>query len=305
MRAGKVVIGLVAALASSLSVPALAAATDSDLKHAFAFKVEASNGYSILAYAANERADGRGEAVLFVDRGNAGATYVAPAMLTATSVNADLGALGRISLEVVPSGKTKTLRRRCGDEPETVTFEPQRFHGSFEFHGEEGYTEAVSSGPSEYMRFFFDLLCAGVGSGEIGGADLPGARLRLRSHQGSFRFALQANKNRPRAATRFEIETHEKNGQISISRSRTLWVGAGAFDYDPLLRTATLDPPAPFSGQASFHRGAAPANRWSGNLTVDLPGRSNVPLVSAGVGATLSHACWQGEGAGGRADCGF
>jgi hypothetical protein len=298
MRAGKIaVIGLALALVVALSAPVRAGATDSDLKHAFAFKVEASNGYSILAFAANERADGHGQIALIVNGKGGTATYSAPAVLTATSVKADLGPLGRVSLDVVPSGRKKKLRSRCADEPETFAYEPQLYRGVFEFHGEEGYADATTAAPREYSLFFLDLLCTGGGSGETGGATLPGARLRLRSHRGDFRLALQANKNRPDKRSRFEAEVHEKRGAVSISRSTSLWVGAAAFRYDPLLATATLEPPAPFSGRASFHRGAAQGDRWTGDLTVDLPGRSNVPLTGPGVGATLIHSCWhEGEG---------
>jgi hypothetical protein len=277
----------------ALLAPATATALDSDLKHSYAFKLGASNGYSILAFAASERVDGRGEFVLFVSGKGASVTYAAPATVTATRIDADLGALGGVSLDVLPSGKKRDLRSRCASEPRTTTIEPPLFRGSFEFHGEEGYTDAVSGSPHEYTAFFLDLLCAGVGSGEVGGADAPGARLRLQSH----RLSLQANKNRPGARTRFEIETHESRPGISISRYRTLWVGAGAFDFGPSLRTATLAPPPPFSGQASFRRDAAPARRWTGNLTVDLPGRSDVPLVGRGVAATLAPAC-RHEGSG-------
>jgi hypothetical protein len=303
--------GALAALAilslAGLIVPVGASATDSDLKHAFAFKLEGSNGYSIVAFAANERADGRGGIVLFVGRRNEGATYVAPALLTATSVKADLGPLGKVSLEVTPSGKEKRLRSSCGDESETATYEPQRFRGGFEFHGEEGFTDAVSAAPLEYTAFFFRLVCAATGNGESSGATFPGARLRLRLHSraGAFHLNLQANKNRPRAGSRFEVEVREKRGEVSISRRTSTWAGAEAFRYDPLLSTATLDPPAPFSGSAGFRRGAAVPNRWTGNLTVDLPGRADVPLSTAGTRATLIHSCWQGEGAGGRAECGF
>jgi hypothetical protein len=294
--AGALAVLAIVSAAGALA-PVGASATDSDLKHAFAFRLEGSNGYSIVAYAANERADGRGEIVLFVSRERAAAIYVAPALLTATSVKADLGSLGEVSLDVIPSGREKRLRSSCGDEPETTTFEPQRYRGSFEFHGEEGYTDAVADAPREYTRFFLDLVCGGVVSGETGGLDLPGARLRLHSHQGSFRLSLQANKNRPGARTRFEVETHEKRRGISIWRSSMLWVGTVAFGYDPLLRTATLEPPAPFSGRASFHRNATASNRWSGDLTVDLPGRSTVPLTGNGIGATLVPSCWhEGEG---------
>jgi hypothetical protein len=294
-RASRAAIALPVLLAFSAlaaAVPAPAAATDSDLKHAFAFRVEASNGYDILALASNERADGQGDVVLIVSRGNASVFYVAPAMLTATSIEADLGRLGEVSLDVVPSGKTRKLRTRCqGEGPETVSFEPQSYRGSFEFHGEEGFTEATTSSPTEYTRFFFDLVCAGGVGGESHGARLPGAALGLRSHRGSSHLRLQVNKNRPSARTRFEVETREKHQGIWISRTRTLWAGAGAFGYDRRLDTATLAPPPPFSGHADFHRGAAAANRWRGNLTVDLPGRSDVPLTGAGIEATLFPSC--------------
>jgi hypothetical protein len=291
-------VGLAALLCASSLAPSGAAALDSDLKHAATFRLKASNGYEILAFAASEHADGRGEIWLIVVRRNAAAFYLAPAKLTATSVEADLGRLGEISLEVVPSGRTKRVRSRCeGEEPVTLSFEPESYRGIFEFHGEEGFTEATSTSPREATRLSLGLICGSVSGGETSGAMFPGARLRLRSHRGSFRLDLQANKNRPGARTRFEVETHEKRQGIAIRRHRTVWAGAGAFGYDRPLNTATLAPPAPFSGHAEFHRHSAPANRWTGNLTVDLPGRSDVPLTGAGVGASLVHACW-GEGEG-------
>jgi hypothetical protein len=139
--------------------------------------------------------------------------------------------------------------------------------------------------PPDDSRFFADLACAG-GGGELNAGDLPGARLRLRSRGRPLRRSLQANKNRPAARSRFEAEVHEEQDGISISRHVLLHAGAGAFAHEPLLRVATLQPP-PFSGQASFHRDAVAADRWTGNLKVDLPGRSNVPLMGAGVRATL------------------
>lgn len=287
--AGSLAVLAIVVAAGALA-PVRASAVDSALKHAFAFRLEASNGYSITALAANERADGRGEIVLFVSRGNEGAIYMSPAMLTATSVEADLGPLGEVSLDVTPSGREKRIRSGCRGDPETNTIEPRRFRGNFEFHGEEGYTDAVTDAPREYTRFFSAFLCAGVPMGETTGADLPGARLKLHSRSGPHRLELQVNKNRPRARSRFEVEVREEHGGMRIFCSTSLWAGAEAFQYDPLLRTATLDPPAPFSGEARFSRGTTPANRWTGNLSVDLPGRSNVRLSSAGTRATLVHS---------------
>jgi hypothetical protein len=246
-----------AVLASMQLTPVSALAADSDLKHLALLKVKASGGYSIIVIASSEHADGHGQVGLIVYGKHGSVTYGAPATITATRFEADLGALGRIALDVAPSGRKKTLRSRCADEPDSFSFEQQVYSGSFEFHGEEGYAEASTTSPREYTQFLLDVLCGGAVSGGFGGHGLPGARLRLRSHRGSFHLGLQVSKNRPRAGTRFEIETHEKRGQIAISRSRTLWVGSDAFAYDPLLRTATLAPPAPFSGNASFRRDAA------------------------------------------------
>jgi hypothetical protein len=304
MKAGRGIGALALALLALLVIPAHSAATDSDLKFAYAFKVEASHGYSIAALASNERADGRGEIVLFVRRGPEGAAYLAPAQLSATGVKADLGALGAVDLAVAPSGRKQKLRTRCG-KGRAIVYEPPVYSGTFQFHGEEGYTDGVSASPRDFTRFFSSILCSEALAGETRGAGLPGARLSLRGSQGGSRFHLRVNENHPGARARFEIETSEKRGSIRISRESTAWLPSSAFHFDPTLRTATLAPASPFAGHATFHRDAAPANRWSGNLTVDLPGRSNLPLTGPGLTATLAHACFQREGAGTRVDCGF
>ena len=281
----------VLALAATLLLlaPTSAGALDSDLKGSAIFRVEASNGYSILALAASERLDGRTDIALIVHRRGASATYAAPATVTPTRLQADLGNLGRISLEIAPSGVERTLKSRCGERP--LTFEPDIYRGVFEFRGEEGYTVARATTLGEYARFWLDFGCGSFGWEETGGPSEPGAKLRLNRGRGHNRLNLQVNKNRPGARSRLEAEVHEKRGRIEISRGLATWAGAGAFEYDPLLRSATLSPPKPFAGHATFHRGTTPSNRWTGNLTIDLPGRSEVPLTGTGVRATLVPAC--------------
>jgi hypothetical protein len=284
--------GIVLAIAlAALLAPTQAAAVDSDLKYLFAFEVEASNGYSILAVASNERADGRGEIVLIVTGRHAGVLYTAPAHLTATSLEADLGALGHVFLEATPSGREKSFRTEC-EEGSRVSYEPKRYRGNFEFHGEEEYTEAVTDAPRERIPLLYRGECRTYGSLQVGGDGIPGAGLRLHTGRGELKLDLTARKNGPGKPTQIQVDVKEERAGISISRQMSQRVGADAFDYDPLLRRAMLAPPAPFSGRANFHRAAAADNRWSGNLTVDLPGRSNVPLVGSGIEATLVAGCW-------------
>lgn len=303
MKAGRGIGGLALALLALLAVPTHSTATDSDLKFAYAFRVEASHGYSIVAVASNERADGRGEILLVVSSSNGreGATYLAPAQLSATSVEADLGALGKVSLAVAPSGKKRPWRTECG-KGRAVPYEPPVYSGSFEFHGEEGYTDAVASAPQDDVGFFASLVCGPVSLEAAGGF---GARLRLRGRESGERFRLQVNKNGRGERARFDVGTSEKRGAIRITRAATTWLPSASFRFDPLLKTAALAPASPFSGHATFTRTVAPANRWTGNLTIDLPGRSDLPLTGPGITATLAHACFQGEGAGSRTDCGF
>ncbi len=56
------------------------------------------------------------------------------------------------------------------------------------------------------------------------------------------------------------------------------------------MRTATLSPPAPFSGTASLRRDPnAVSPLWSGNLTLAFPGHT-VPIAGPAVHVSLEHA---------------
>jgi hypothetical protein len=98
------------------------------------------------------------------------------------------------------------------------------------------------------------------------------------------------NQNRPGAAVRFSASIEEKRHGMWTSRGVEGRQPAGAFAFDPLLRSAHLAPSGPFSGEAVFRREAAPRKRWTGDLAVDFPGRPGVRLAGAGIRAGLVHA---------------
>lgn len=135
-----------------------------------------------------------------------------------------------------------------------------------------------------------NLVCGGSSRGETSGPGLPGARLRLFSKRGGQVVHLQANKNRPGAATTYEATIEEQSGRIKIQRLIGGRAPAASFVFSDGLRVTTFEPPAPFDGAAVFRRNASPANRWAGDLTVDFPGRSDVPLTGASFAATLVPA---------------
>lgn len=282
----------VALLALCLLAPASAAAAEEEFEGAFgAFTLKASNGYRVSVLASSRHADGRGELLIFVGAKRSSVLYATKATVTPTAIEADLGELGRIDLEYVPTGVMEKVRSRCDDD--VGTFEKASYRGTFEFRGEEGFTKASATRVPVDNRFLIDLICGGTGFSETRGAGLPGARLRvLPKHGKTSALDFELRKNRPSARSLLSVQVRERRHGIDISRGIETLAGSAAFDYDPLLRMATVAPPVPFDGSATFDRDARSANRWTGNLTVDLPGRSNVALAGPGLGASLVHARW-------------
>jgi hypothetical protein len=91
---------------------------------------------------------------------------------------------------------------------------------------------------------------------------------------------------RPGAATEVWVQIDEGPEGFETTRATQVWASPDALRFDPQLRSATLSPRAPFAGHATYRRGAPPARRWTGNLTVDLPGDSDYPLTGPGLRAS-------------------
>jgi hypothetical protein len=261
------------------------------------FTVKASNGYSMFIVGSPSHSGTPAAIVIFVTGKRAGAIYSAPATVTDTSLRADLGALGEIAVTFHPSGQARTVRSKCGAKP--VSFDSGAYEGTIDFHGEEGFTDLEATRASGDLGFLVDLLCPGS-SGERGGPFLPAAELDVEAngprpgpHLNREGPHLKVVKNRSSARAHFEVGVSEETEGISIDRFTSLIAPPHSFDYDPQVQTAVVRPPAPFSGTAHFRRNAKSANRWSGDLTVDLPGKAGVKLTGGNLGVSLAHARWK------------
>lgn len=252
------------------------------------FTVKTSNGYSMLVVGLPAKMEQEASVIVNVTRGQAGAFYVAPATVADSSLIADLGDLGEISVQFNPSGELRTERPRCGGE--SVPFDSGYWEGRIEFHGEEGYTQVQATKASGSLQFVLDLLCPGISGGN--GKLLPGAELDVEVRRARSAARLKVVKNAPERPAHFEASAYEVHNGIAIDRFTNLIAGADTFRYDPLLRTAVLRPPRPFSGSAQYRRPAKAANRWTGDLSLDFPGKSNVRLNASGFKVRLVHARW-------------
>lgn len=287
-RWGKFAVLLLSA-AAALTATAASAEGEPETGAFNAFTVKASNGYKMRVLAFSRKGYRNGEVLILVGGKGRSVSYLAPATVTDTRVHAELGALGRIDVEFVPSGLQETARSSC-DPADKLTYEKGSYVGAVEFRGEEGYTRATATRVPLWMRLLVDFGCASLVGGELSGSRLPGARLRVRRRLDDGNLLLQVNQNRPGGRVWAEAAIEEKRGPIRIAREVEQVYPATSFDFDPKLRFATLRPPPPFSGAALFLRDAKPQNRWRGNLVVDFPGNSNVALTGSRFRSSLVHA---------------
>ncbi len=253
------------------------------------FKIRASNGYSIFVFGARAWRGRPAAVMVFVTGKHGTAAYSAPGTVTENSIQADLAALGEIAVTFRPSGQPRKARSVCDREP--VTFDSGYYEGTIEFRGEQGYTKVEATTARGDLGPLLNLVCPGHGT--TTGPLLPGAELEVVDGGRKQNLRLRALKNRPRARVLLEASVSEEKEGVRILRFIGMLAPSHAFEYDPKVKAATLSPPAPFSGTAHFARGAKPANRWTGDLTVDLPGRPGVKLTGSHTRAKLVHAHWE------------
>lgn len=294
------IFGLASASAdASVSGRALAQTTQSlgmDPSKLFAppgFTMRASNGYSMFVFGSAAYKGRPASLAIFVTGKSGGVIYSTPATVTETSIQANLGALGEIAVTFHSSGQARTERSSCGGKP--VSFDSGYYEGTIDFHGEEGYTAVEATRAAGDLGFLLDIVCPGISGVTVGGAEssfFPGAELDVNWPGSRHLPHLKVVKNRPGARAHFEAGISEEHEGIAVARFIGAIAPAGTFEYDPLVKTATVHPPAPFSGTAQFHRNAKPANRWTGDLKVDLPGKADVKLTGSNTRAKLAHAHW-------------
>jgi hypothetical protein len=267
---------------TTVSVPASASAAEKKpLLVPGAFRLAGSNGYDLFVIGTPGFRKGPGGLQIYAYAKNKGVRYQVPATVTETSMQADLGELGEISVEFKRSGRAVSVV--CGDRE--IRFDSGSYQGTISFHGEEGFTTVEATtvrGNIEYVQALCD-----EGSFVEGGSGRPrGAELYIRNP--ALGQGMSVSKSGPGAAASIAAWMREYTiGGISIQRYTESRIPASAFTYDRRLRTATVSPPAPFAGSARFARGNKAGQRWSGDLTVDLPGRSDVPLTGPTLRAYL------------------
>jgi TfoX-like protein len=282
-------VALLWAAAGLLLAPVVAAEGERDTGGFNEFMLKGSNGYTVVVLATSRPGFRHGQVLIFVARKGRYANYLAPAHVTDTRIDADIGPLGEIDVTFQPSGRMGVAHPVC-ERRNRIGYEKGTYVGKIEFRGEEGYTRVTVDRAPFSFHPAIDLGCSSAAFGEEFGPDLPGAQLKAIHRQGREMVGIQVDQSHPGARVRVTAGTVERRGSVVAIRAIEATYGPGSFQVAAGLSSARFAPPSPFSGVGHYHGAAKPANRWTGNLTIDFPGHSNVSLTGARFRSALRHA---------------
>lgn len=210
-------------------------------------------------------------------------------------IKARFGDIASASLRFVPSGRRRVSRsQQIGCEGRRRVTQHGHFRGRIEIRGENDYTRASARRVSGALEKTFRLRCE-PGFAEQPDPLLPSyllgggiffetydARLEAISEAGGRTVGLAAEHGEgdgPGATV--EANASEwKDGMLTF-RSVVVEGGAGTLLTSlPGARPAkaTLKPPRPFRGEATFLELSPTSHSWTGSLAVHLPGL-DVPLT--------------------------
>jgi hypothetical protein len=245
------------------------------------FSRKASNGYLIL-FEMN-----RGRATLTARSDEGTVIYRGKGSLVDGRIQFGLGKLGRMNVRFKSDGSVDRIRppKSCKGRKQVVR--SGVFVGLIKFRGESGYTRLNAHRVHGTMASPRSWKCPDPPGRQPGNAaSLPAALGAFTPHGHVFVVAFGDSELLP---FRFFIAgTSERVGALSISRSVLVEGGPASFEASGNLSSATVSPPKPFAGTASFKRNTDESTEWFGTLSVVLPGIESTALTGPTFTAKLA-----------------
>lgn len=242
------------------------------------FTLQSENGYTIAVERFRRRVT-----LSAVHGGKsffAATSYSVPSKVLPQRIDAQFGRFGRISVRLRTERMRKgELEEQCTGRPETVRYGV--FVGTIRFRGEGGYTSVDTRhakgqwNSGEKIKCVFPNLRPAPGPPAHGSRQVPPSLGAAQGRHRGFGVEFSGGKRRSILISAF---SQERRGRISVFRNAFAEAPPASFDFAADLSSATVRPPRPFHGEASFQRTPA-GPTWSGTLKVDFPGRDDVHLA--------------------------
>jgi hypothetical protein len=246
-----------------------------------------TNGYKLLLYGYEHR--------VYLDTFAAGSdvTYWGKGLVTRKRIEFDLGSRGGFDLSFEPRGELREghVPRFCQGYTRR---QPGVFTGVAMFTGDDGYT-SVSTDTAHGSVVLSDVHCHRPPIDFVPPnppQDQPHTHhlVGLDANGPYYIPAFFAEHRDGSRRARFNANSWERDGAIQIYRSVSSTAPRSAFTFDLRSDKATVAPPPPFSGQASYDGRADPPDIWTGDLAVALPGAGTVALTGPIFEAELYRA---------------
>jgi hypothetical protein len=206
---------------------------------------------------------------------------------------------------VAMSTETQKVTGGCTGDP--MTIEKGFFVGSFNFQGERGYSSVHARRVRGPVTRQGPIRCRipSEGRGHEGKRARKSAdhEFRLIAGDGKSHLVFQASREEPaplegETTGFFEVSvTGDKAGAFEVSQNAFTFElpskATTTFQVPNLTGPPTeaiLEPPAPFSGSATFHLDTPKSASWTGDLAVELPGLGKTPLTGAKIAAGLCRS---------------
>ncbi len=297
-------LGACAVIALLAMAPAASARPGYFVSPAFrsvGLQLKGSNGYYVSVQSSASR-----PLALFATNFTGSSAYLAPSQASRPDeLKASFGKLGQISMRFKPEGPPKAqpqLGSECvGQKP---TRQAGHFVGSFRFRGEDGFTTVRSTNIAGEVFRSFRQVCKRPpreprGSNHEPRAVSLGAYVKGDPHAPSFNaYELTAGSPLGSPTASYSATITERHERMTIVRSADASAKPSTFTVsDPTVRpvVASVSPPFPFGGTATFESAAGHASVWSGDLNVSFPGLGPMPLsgspFTAELCRDLSCAC--------------
>lgn len=266
----------------------------------FRLSLQGSNDYRLTVMGSDKGA------ILAVSRGHAAAIYMSTrASIDSSGLTAKFGHLGIVSVKFEPSGR---LRARdapkvpvgCKLIPEKAVDQLGTFVGEIRFRGEEGFTVVTKNHAAGSVGPIQRHICKSRPSNNptlsrkqaratrvspllravASGRNIVDFRIGRGAISTLAAFGFRANlraEDLPSAGTPFSVISTERKQAMNIVRLAIARGGPSSFVFNKALTAATVSPPPPFSGVGHFR--SCPARRWSGPISVSLPGKRGEALT--------------------------
>jgi hypothetical protein len=317
MKAGGLLALCIASAIALLALPAGAAAKPGYYvikpSRQVSLRLRGSHGYAIQVYGLGPK-----RVLLIASKGSSSASYVVHGKVSDDSIEADFGKAGKVAVRLHPAGppqdeETNSFTPSCNGK--AATTQRGRFVGSIRFRGEQGYTEVKTKGTRGTVFHSYRQVCKRQSSGQRQPRPLFPPLISLGAASSNRQLpwfsVFEEKPGNERGhfyveGTTFEANQAERREGVSIDHSADLTAPSKTFTVSPLGSdpiSATVSPPAPFSGTASFEETTEGHGTWTGDLKAELPGVGQVPLTGPTYSANLCRsgldcACPRGR-------CGF